>query len=359
MFYILFIFIIIINANADCFKVRNYQVYWNVPTFMCQKYGIYMNDLNKFGIYQNENDKFRGEKIVILYDPGMFPALIKNHNGTITRRNGGVPQEGNLQSHLDLFTTHLEEQVDENFSGLGVIDFESWRPIFRQNWASLAPYRDLSIKLENDRHPFWNKSSIKQRAVKSFESAGQLFMAETIKLAKKLRPHAHWSYYAYPYCFNLTPNQPSASCDPQVLKENDKLSWLWKLENVLLPSFYLRYSLSTDERLGLIAGRLHEAVRLNKKFSNRPIIPYFWFKFQDERDIYLNKEDIRSSFKTMLKNGADGHIIWGSSQDFDSKEKCLKFEKYLNDVLGPAVKEIQAIASRGSSTTDDNDIDIS
>ncbi|XP_057321990.1 hyaluronidase-like [Microplitis mediator] len=308
---------------------------------MCQKYGIHMNDLHKFGIYQNENDKFRGEKIVILYDPGMFPALIKNHNGTITRRNGGVPQEGNLQSHLDLFTTHLEEQVDENFSGLGVIDFESWRPIFRQNWASLAPYRDLSIKLENERHPSWSKSTIKQRAVKSFESAGQLFMEETIKLAKKLRPHAHWSYYAYPYCFNLTLNQPSASCDPQLLNENNKLSWLWELEDVLLPSIYLRNSLSSTKRLELITKRLTEAARLNKKFPKRPLLPYFSFKFHDQKDVYLKKKDLQSSFNSMIKNGADGHIIWGSSQDFDSREKCLKFKKYLNDTLGPATEKIK------------------
>ncbi|KAH0547170.1 hyaluronidase-like isoform X2 [Cotesia glomerata] len=343
MFITFFVFFWIININAACFKARDYKVYWNVPTFMCQKYGMYFNDLDKFGIIQNTNDQFRGEKIVILYDPGMFPALIKNPDGSITRRNGGVPQEGNLQSHLNLFKIHLEEQIQENFSGLGVIDFESWRPIFRQNWASLAPYRDLSIELETARHKNWSKSAIKQHAVQLFESAGRLFMEETIKLAKQLRPNASWSYYAYPYCFNLTPNQPSASCDPRALQENDQMSWLWKLEDTFLPSVYLRKSLSNNERLGLIAGRLHEAVRLSRKFRNRPVIPYFWFKFLDQRDVYLSKEDIFNSFKVMIKNNADGHIIWGSSQDFDSQQKCAKFKSYLNDILGPAVKEITSL----------------
>nr|ACE75134.1 hyaluronidase [Glyptapanteles flavicoxis] len=313
---------------------------------------MYFDDLEKFGIIQNTNDHFRGEKIIILYDPGMFPALIKNPNGTITRRNGGVPQEGNLQSHLDLLKTHLEEQVQENFSGLGVIDFESWRPIFRQNWASLAPYRDLSIELETVRHKNWSKNAIKQHAVKLFESAGRLFMEETIKLAKQLRPHASWSYYAFPYCFNLTPNQPSASCDPRVFKENDQLSWLWKMEDSIIPSLYLRKSLTSHERSDLIAGRLHEAARLGRKFPNRPILPYFWFKFLDQRDIYLSKEDILNSFKVMVKNGADGHIIWGSSQDFDNQQKCVIFKNYLNEILGPAVKEIISIGSRSSSTDD-------
>lgn len=50
---------------------------------------------------------FRGEKITILYDPGMFPALgTKNE-----RRNGGVPQEGNLTKHLDIYRAHIDELV--------------------------------------------------------------------------------------------------------------------------------------------------------------------------------------------------------------------------------------------------------
>lgn len=57
------------------------------------------------------------------------------------------------------------------------------------------------------------------------------------------------------------------------------------------------------------------------------------------------QEDILNSFRVMVKNGADGHIIWGSSQDFDSQQKCTKFKSYLNDILGPAVKEITSLRS--------------
>lgn len=42
-----------------------------------------------------------------------------------------------------------------NFSGLGVVDFEAWRPVWRQNWASLLPYRDVSRKIEKQRQPVW------------------------------------------------------------------------------------------------------------------------------------------------------------------------------------------------------------
>lgn len=49
---------------------------------MCHKYGLRFEEVSeKYGILQNWMDKFRGEKIAILYDPGMFPALLKDPNG--------------------------------------------------------------------------------------------------------------------------------------------------------------------------------------------------------------------------------------------------------------------------------------
>lgn len=140
----------------------------------------------------------------------------------IVRRNGGVPQEGSLGLHLDYFRRHLDEQLEPGFSGLGVIDFESWRPIFRQNWASLQVYRDLSLDIERQRHPFWNQRAVQQEAADRFERAGRLFMERTLEVAKRLRPKAEWGYYAYPYCFNWTPSQQSPQCSPKVLEENDE-----------------------------------------------------------------------------------------------------------------------------------------
>lgn len=60
---------------------------------------------------------FSGDKIVILYDPGKFPALLE-HQRQLYRRNGGVPQEGNLQEHVDILAEHINKLIpDENFSG--------------------------------------------------------------------------------------------------------------------------------------------------------------------------------------------------------------------------------------------------
>lgn len=50
---------------------------------MCNKYNVTFKNLKDFGICQNTMDKFRGEEITILYDPGMFPALLTDKTGKL------------------------------------------------------------------------------------------------------------------------------------------------------------------------------------------------------------------------------------------------------------------------------------
>lgn len=328
-------------TTPEVAQPRQFDAYWNVPSFMCHKYGIKFESLKDFGIRQNAGDIFRGEKITILYDPGMFPALLTNKNGDVTRRNGGVPQEGDLKAHLEVFRKHLITQIpDDSFSGVGVIDFESWRPIFRQNWASLEPYKTLSIKLERERHPFWSDAAIKKEAKRRFEKHGRIFMEETLKMAKKLRPKAAWGYYGYPHCFNQTPGQPSAHCNRQTMLENDGMSWLFELEDVHMPSVYLRQQIKEVDRAGFVKGRVSEALRIAEKSARKQrVLPYTWFKYQDHRDNFVSKKDTESTINTIAV-GADGLIIWGSSEDTDTEQKCKDLQRHVSEILGPAIKRL-------------------
>ncbi|XP_066597409.1 hyaluronidase-like isoform X2 [Prorops nasuta] len=305
---------------------------------------------SKFGIRQNTNDSFRGDQIAILYDPGSFPALLQDKSGKLVVRNGGVPQEGNLTRHLEVFAEHLISQIpDESFQGLGVIDFESWRPIFRQNWASLQPYKDLSMRLVSKRYPTWDKKAVEHQAAKEFEKSGRIFMEETLKLAVSLRPAAKWTYYAYPYCFNETPNHRSSSCEPKAVAENDRMKWLFSLENFLAPSIYMRWELTPRQRLGLFEGRIKEAERISRSTSTAPkIIPYIWYMYQDKQSTFVLQSDMETSMKKIADLGADGFIVWGSSMDVNTKEKCEKLYNYLLKVLGPAASKIKREASQSS-----------
>lgn len=139
-----------------------------------------------------------------MYDPGLFPALLRNSTSNeLVRRNGGVPQQGSLDDHLTKFSENVNDLIpDRSNNGLAIIDFESWRPVYRQNFGTLQPYRDLSEQLVRQQHQFWPKSRIATEAVRQFEETGKIFMLRTIELAKQLRPHARWGYYGLPFCFN-------------------------------------------------------------------------------------------------------------------------------------------------------------
>ncbi|KAK9874345.1 hypothetical protein WA026_002695 [Henosepilachna vigintioctopunctata] len=314
----------------------NIKVYWNIPTFQCRSFKMNFTEIaERYGIIQNDNDDFRGSRISILYDPGYFPAIM-NESGKMSLRNGGIPQSGNLETHLKIFQENITNLIpDEAFSGLGIIDFENWRPIYRQNFGTLVPYKTLSIQREKFLHPFWPASFIEAEAQKKFEFYGRIFMDQTLALAKKLRPKAKWGYYAYPYCFNKSPKNTAKDCPKEVLDENDRLHWLFRETDLLVPSLYLNEKMSRKDKLEEIEGRINEAARIiRKKQQIASITPYFWYKYQDTRK-FLTKEDLKHSFSLLSNLRINGLIIWGSSNDVNSKAKCINMYNYLNDILGP------------------------
>lgn len=190
---------------------------------MCRRYNYsIINITQQYNIIHNDNDDFRGNQIAILYDPGIYPAILQNQKTKdYIYRNHGVPQEGDLQQHLQKFQNDLKQLIpNRNFSGIAIIDFELWRPIYRQNFGTLKIYKDLSTFIERQRHPFWNEHRINNEASKRFEKSAQSFILDTLLLAKKLRPNAKWGYYGLPFCFNGRGNNIK-SCPDYVKKENN------------------------------------------------------------------------------------------------------------------------------------------
>ncbi|KAH9636063.1 hypothetical protein HF086_016937 [Spodoptera exigua] len=318
---------------------KEFNIYWNAPTMQCKSKGILFDDLyEKYGIIQNTGDTFRGDRISILYDPGDFPALLRNSSsGEIKYRNGGVPQEGDLIEHLDTY----QKVVEQNF--------ESWRPVFRQNFGDLTPYKDMSYEIEKQRHWWWKKEWIQEEAKRRFEAAGREFMQATLALSKKMRPRAIWGYYGFPYCFNMASNNMKEACADKVPQENDRsvqiwfllplvasrkrISWLWQESTALYPSVYSSSSLTTRQLAALIRGRVKEAAR--KVRGGAPILPYFWYRYRDSG--FLNKTDLYVALNTFYKSNASGFIIWGSSNDVNTVDKCKQLREYVTNILGPAI----------------------
>ncbi|KAG5676333.1 hypothetical protein PVAND_006176 [Polypedilum vanderplanki] len=307
--------------------VSSMEVYWNIPSFMCKKHKIHFdNTVTSYGIRQNRDDNFQGNEITILYDPGAFPALGTNGE----RRNGGVPQEGNLTLHLNQYKAHIDELVpDVNNNGLIIIDFESWRPIFRQNFGVLKDYKDLSYRIERERHPFWTRSRQEAEAQSRFEAAGKRFVEETLALSKSLRPRAQWGYYAFPYCFNKGLN---AECPREVRDENDKMEWMFSHSHLVLPSVYLHEQKSPAERQSMVKARIKEAQRVSK--NSKKVYVYIQYVYPDSKKL-LSESDLIMVFQNAKNQGAKGVILWGSSNDLKTRKDCEMLQTYLDTTMGP------------------------
>lgn len=254
-----------------------------------------------------------------MYDPGLFPALLSNaSSGQLVRRNGGVPQAGSLREHLDTFARVVDELIpDKNNNGLAIIDFESWRPVYRQNFGTLEPYKTVSIELARQKHCLWPKPRIEAEAQRAFEAAGRAFMLDTLQLAKQLRPNAQWGYYGLPFCFNGK-GDTVETCGRNIQIENDSTQWLYDASNVIYPSVYMSTQIAPANRVKMVRGRVQEAQRLRRYGEAQKVIAYYRYVLSDSRE-YLNEADTFAAFNAMKQMGADGVILWGASNDLNSK----------------------------------------
>lgn len=74
------------------------------------------------------------------------------------------------------------------------------------------------------------------------------------------------------------------------------------------------------------------------------------------------QDDLEATLRKIMDLGADGLILWGSSDDINTKQKCVEFKEYVNNELGPIVDRIRRTAlglTQSNSTLVDNRIDVS
>lgn len=56
--------------------------------------------------------------------------------------------------------------------------------------------------------------------------------------------------------------------------------------------------------------------------------------------MFCLQDDLKSSLQIPKREGADGVVIWGASNDLNTKEKCLSVQDYVNRILGPMVQKV-------------------
>ncbi|XP_023950443.2 putative uncharacterized protein DDB_G0282133 [Bicyclus anynana] len=330
------------DYDAPTAEDTPFKVYWNVPTKQCRSRGIpFDNLLKKFTITYNKNDRFEGETITIIYNVGIVPSILKSNGAKFSVLNGGVPQEGNLEEHLAAFRETVVRLIpDPDFKGIGVLDLEQWRPIYRQHWGTQASNIDLSLSIEMRKYWWWPTKWQKLEAEKRFEDAARKFMETTLYTAKQMRPKAAWGYYGFPYCFNMDKNNRNEQCAKYVNAENDRIYWLWAESTALYPSLYSESCLTTSELEKLVSGRLTEANRV--KGSDDLVLPYFALTYRDGP--FIKESDVVATFNVLQKKNASGIVIWGASNDVNTADKCNHLYEYVETIFGPiAQKYIQRI----------------
>jgi len=331
---ILAIFWSVVFGGPGC-SPTPYGFYWNVGSPWA-----YYTNVSQYGIFP-ANYTQTGSACTISgcsrWQQGIFPYY--DDNGTAI--NGGIPQLGNLDEHLKLVAEQVVGWIpDHNWSGLAVIDFEAWSPIWDSNTQSTNSwhgkiYQTASTTLVKNQHPDWSQSAIEAQAKIEFQSAGIKYFVQTLQTAKGIRPNAKWGFYGFPpnydrpcvtindvnYCGYDVPNTGDV-----YRGYNDEVIDIWKSSNALYPSIYLPPGLSSDILKSYINSTVKEAIRCSNTII--PVFP-FHMNIYHNHTTFLSKIDLESCLTIPAYYGAAGVVIWGSSSEMS------EFPSYVSSTLGP------------------------
>lgn len=280
LFFSVLSFTTALCSSSSSFSQFPFLTVWNAPTASCySQHGVDL-DLGTFSIVHNDNETFMGENITIFYEAklGLYPSY-SGQRGPI---NGGVPQNASLDQHLSVARENISTFIpNEDFEGLAVLDWESWRPVWERNWDSKQVYCKVSKELVRAEHQHWDPERVDAAAKQEFESAAREFMEETLKLAQRQRPNGLWGYYGFPNCYNFYKEKNTnytGECPAIEMKRNEQLQWLWNVSTALYPDIYLDLQFrGLDKEVFLYTHhRLQEALRAGALLGSAapPVFPY-------------------------------------------------------------------------------------
>ncbi|XP_040267785.1 hyaluronidase-4 isoform X2 [Bufo bufo] len=338
------------QAKSPLLENRPFIAIWNAPTQQCRRRYEIDLDLSVFDIVANRNETLSGQNVTIFYHThlGYYPYVTDNGESV----HGGVPQNRSLEEHISKAAQDIINRIpDKDFQGLGVIDWENWRPQWDRNWGSKDLYREKSIKLVKDRHPDWPMHLLRKQAKEEFDSAARSFMGDSVLLARKIRPEGHWGYYLFPDCYNYdykqNPHSYTGQCPTIEIKRNDYLYWMWEYSNALFPSIYLDYVLqSSSNAQKFVHHRLKEAARvasMSKRSYELPIYAYAR-PFYSLTLYTLSQIDLVHTIGESAAMGAAGVVLWGGSDYSSTPDSCNLVKKFIDGKLGHYIVNVTKAA---------------
>lgn len=335
------------GSKANVLFSKPFVTVWNAPTKRCKtKFNVDL-DLSVFDIIANENEEFRGQNVTIFYSNllGYYPFYADQ----TTEINGGVPQNANLEAHLAKSAKDIIKYIPrEDFSGLVIIDWEAWKPVWERNWDSKDIYRQKSKELVRQKHTDWSKSKIAKEAKIEFEQAAQAFMLQTQMLGQKLRPGGLWGFYSFPSCYNYDKlfKNYTGKCPDIEVSRNNELKWLWKSCTALYPSIYLPEQLKDSKNAQkYVHYRVREGLRVANlsKGNHLPVLPYARIAYTLTMD-FLTQEDLIHTIGESVVLGAAGVVLWGDAHYSASESSCLAIKTYIEEHLGRYIINVTSSA---------------
>ncbi|KAF6717716.1 Hyaluronidase PH-20 [Oryzias melastigma] len=319
---------------------------WNAPTDRCQQLEIPLDTAAFQAVTTPANRP--GQFLTLFYEDrlGLYPKV-----DTIKRKiyKGGIPQNGNLTEHLLKAEGQINRYISQDSSpGLAVIDWESWRPLWDQNWGSKRIYQKLSIAHALQMAPFLSLKHISKLAKTQFQQSGRSFMEKTISLGIGERPSRRWGFYLFPDCFNYGWDKTNytGKCSEKIQKQNNQLLWLWERSTALFPSIYLHKGLRNSPRAALFArNRVQEAVRvaaLPKRPYTVPIYVYSRPLYRDQTQLFESQMDLISTVGESAALGASGVVMWGGIKDYNKKVSCQSLSEFLRSTFNPYIANVTA-----------------
>eukprot|EP00949_MAST-11_sp_MAST-11-sp1_P000966 g966.t1 len=260
------------------------------------------------------------------WEQGMFPKILDNG----TEVNGGVPQAGGLQKHLQAIKDTLHLWIpDPEWDGNAVLDFEDWTTVWELNnnsgrWHSIR-YQQKSKEIVRAKHPTWSEEEVTDEAKREFEFWANEFFVRTLETCKRLRPRARWGFYGLPvsfmgYCsgsvedLNCSYDGPLGDTYREYANRQSKV---WDVSDALFPSIYIPTNSTDPKGLSFIAATVRESMRLASAAKGQTdVLPYAWHYYHDGIHI-LTSALMHASLQMPCKYGANGVVMWGSARQIE------------------------------------------
>uniref|UniRef100_A0A8C2XI58 Hyaluronidase n=2 Tax=Cyclopterus lumpus TaxID=8103 RepID=A0A8C2XI58_CYCLU len=321
---------------------------WNAPTGQCRQLRIPLDTAAFQAVTTPAAGP--GQFLTIFYEDrlGLYPKV-----DTAKRKlyRGGVPQKGNLTEHLAMAQSQIDHYISRDSSpGLAVIDWESWRPLWDQNWGSKHIYKKLSITHALQMAPFLSSRKISKMAKSQFQHSGRRFMEKTISLGIGERPSRRWGFYLFPDCYNYGWGKTgyTGKCSLKTQEQNNQMLWLWEHSTALFPSVYLQQNLRNSPQAALyVRNRVQEALRvaaLPKRPYTMPVYVYSRPLYRDQTQKFETQADLVSTVGESAALGASGVVMWGGTKDYNNKYACESLSEYLTSTFNPYIANVTAAA---------------